>query len=97
MIGDYSAASRGGSVGANVAVGSTVVSDGWSGFKKVKDVKHDPKVVGDTPADLVLLSVHRVCAKAKGWALGVDNGLREERLQGYLDEVGLHFNRRRRC
>ena len=86
VIGDYSAASLGGFVGANVAEGSTVVSDGWSGYKKLKDVKHDPKVVGDTPAHLVLPWVHRVFANAKRWALGVYHGLREEHLQAYLDE-----------
>ena len=34
-------------VGANVADGSTVVSVGWSGYARLKDVKHDPRVVGD--------------------------------------------------
>src|SRR3954469_6531842 len=33
-------------VGANVADGSTVVSDGWSGYARLKEVKHDPRVVG---------------------------------------------------
>src|SRR4051794_37880593 len=95
VIGDYSAASLGGFVGANVAEGSTVVSDGWSGYKKLKDVKHDPKVVGETPARLVLPWVHRVFANAKRWALGVYHGLREEHLQAYLDEFVSRFNRRR--
>ena len=95
VIGDYSAASLGGFVGANVAEGSTVVSDGWSGYKKLKDVKHDPKVVGDTPAHLVLPWVHRVFANAKRWALGIYHGLREEHLQAYLDEFVFRFNRRR--
>ena len=54
MIGDYAAASLGGFVGANVADGSTVVSDGWSGYARLKEVKHDPQVVGDAPAHLIL-------------------------------------------
>src|SRR3954470_12741102 len=86
VIGDYAAASLGGFVGANVADGSTVVSDGWSGYAKLKDVKHDPRVVGDAPAHLILPWVHRVFANAKRWALGVYHGLREEHLQAYLDE-----------
>jgi ISXO2-like transposase domain/Transposase zinc-ribbon domain len=86
VIDDYAAASLGGFVGANVADGSTVVSDGWPGYKRLKDVKHDPKVVGDAPAHLVLPWVHRVFANAKRWALGVYHGLRPKHLQAYLDE-----------
>src|ERR671912_1536773 len=40
-IEDYSAASLGGFVAGNVAGGSTVVSDGWSGYRHLKEVKHD--------------------------------------------------------
>src|SRR3954453_14175232 len=69
-IKDYSAATLGGFVAGNVASGSTVVSDGWSGYAKLTDVKHEPTVIGDTPAHLVLPWVHRVFANAKRWALG---------------------------
>jgi len=72
-----------------------VVSDGWAGYKRLKDVKHDPRVVGDAPAHLVLPWVHRVFANAKRWALGVYHGLRAEHLQAYLDEFVFRFNRRR--
>jgi transposase-like protein len=106
VIEDYSAASLGGGacpragepdpgVAGNVAEGSTVVSDGWSGYKKLKDVKHDPRVVGDAPAHAVLPWIHRVFANAKRWSLGVYHGLREEHLQAYLDEFVFRFNRRR--
>jgi hypothetical protein len=95
VIGDYSAASLGGFVGANVAEGSTVVSDGWSGYARLRDVKHDPRVVGDAPAHTVLPWVHRVFANAKRWALGVYHGLRPKHLQAYLDEFVFRFNRRR--
>ena len=94
VIGDYSAATLGGFVAGNVAAGSTVVSDGWSGYARLKDVKHDPKVVGDVPAHLVLPWVHRVFANAKRWALGVYHGLRPKHLQAYLDEFVFRFNRR---
>jgi hypothetical protein len=95
VIEDYAAASLGGFVGANVADGSTVVSDGWSGYAKLKDVKHDPKVVGDAPAHAVPPWIHRVFANAKRWALGVYHGLRPDYLQAYLDEFVFRFNRRR--
>src|SRR4051794_32459283 len=54
VIGDYAAVALGAFVAGNVASGSTVVSDGWPGYKRLKDVKHDPKVVGDAPAHLIL-------------------------------------------
>jgi hypothetical protein len=95
VIDDYSAVALGAFVAAVIAIGSTVVSDGWPGYKKLKDVKHDPKVVGDAPAHLVLPWVHRVFANAKRWALGVYHGLREKHLQAYLDEFVFRFNRRR--
>jgi len=95
VIGDYSAASLGAFVAGNVADGSTVVSDGWPGYKRLKDVKHDPRIVGDAPAHLVLPWVHRVFANAKRWAMGVYHGLRAAHLQAYLDEFVFRFNRRR--
>jgi hypothetical protein len=95
VIEDYSAAALGGFVAAAIAGGSTVVSDGWPGYKRLKDVKHDPRVVGDAPAHLVLPWVHRVFANAKRWAMGVYHGLRPAHLQAYLDEFVFRFNRRR--
>ena len=82
-------------VAGNVAAGSTVVSDGWSGYATLTDVKHDPRVIGDAPAHLVLPWIHRVFANAKRWALGVYHGLRSAHLQAYLDEFAFRFNRRR--
>ncbi len=94
VIDDYSADALGTFVRTSIAAGSTVVSDGWSGYRNLKDVKHDPKLVGDTPAHLVLPWTHRVFANAKRWALGVYHGLREKHLQAYLDEFVFRFNRR---
>ena len=95
MIESYSATTLAGFVAAAVANGSTVVSDGWSGYATLKDVKHDPKVVGPMAAHLVLPWVHRVFANAKRWGLGVYHGLRQKHLQAYLDEFVFRFNRRR--
>ena len=95
VIGDYSADTLGGFVAGNVAEGSTVVSDGWSGYLRLKDVRHDPRVIGETPAHLVLPWTHRVFANAKRWAMGVYHGLRPAHLQAYLDEFVFRFNRRR--
>ena len=95
MIGDYSAVALGAFVAGNVAEGSTVVSDGWPGYRRLKDVKHDPRVVGDAPAHAVLPWIHRVFANAKRWALGVYHGLRPKHLQAYRDEFVFRSNRRR--
>ena len=95
VIEDYSAVALGAFVAAAIAAGSTVVSDGWSGYARPKDVEHDPRVVGDAPARAVLPWVHRVFANAKRWAMGVYHGLRPAHLQAYLDEFVFRFNRRR--
>ena len=94
VIEDYSAASLGGFVAAAIAPGATVVSDGWSGYKGLEEVRHDPRIVGETPAHQVLPRAHRVFANAKRWALGVCHGLRGKHLQAYLDEYVFGFNRR---
>jgi hypothetical protein len=44
-IADYSADSLSGFVPGAVAPGATVISDGWSGYAKLKEVKHDARVV----------------------------------------------------
>src|SRR3954466_5541060 len=95
VIDDYSAVALGAFVAAVIAAGGTVVSGGWPGYRRLKDVKHEPKVVGDVPAHLVLPWVHRVFANAKRWALGVYHGLRPKHLRAYLDEFVFRFNRRR--
>ena len=95
VIDAYSAVALGAFVAAAVAAGGTAVSDGWSGYARLKDVKHDPKVIGDLPAHLVLPWIHRVFANAKRWALGVHHGLRPAHLQAYLDEFVFRFKRRR--
>ena len=94
VIEDYSAKSLSSFVKAAVAAGSTVVSDGWSGYATLKDVRHDPKVVGPMAAHVVLPWIHRVFANAKRWGLGVYHGLRRRHLQAYLDEFVFRFNRR---
>src|SRR5690348_6600699 len=54
VIDACSAVALGAFVAAAVAIGSTVVSNGWPGYRCLKEVKHDPKAVGDAPAHLVL-------------------------------------------
>ena len=59
------------------------------------DHDHDPKVVGATPAHLVLRWSHRVFSDLKRWALGTFHGLRRAHLGRYLDEFVFRWNRHR--
>ena len=95
VIDDYSANTLTGFVGANLASGSTVISDGWSGYARLKDVKHEPKLVGPMAAHVLLPWIHRVFGNAKRWAMGVYHDLRAPHLQRYLDAFVFRFNRRK--
>ena len=66
-----------------------------SGYCGLPDHNHQPKVVGATPAHLVLTWIHRVFSNLKRWALGTFHGLRRAHLRRYLDEFVFRWNRRR--
>ena len=53
-IGDFSARSLHAFVAGTSAPGARVITDGWSGYPGLPDHDHQPKVVGATPAHLVL-------------------------------------------
>ena len=94
-IQDFSAASLHGFVAANLAQGATIKTDGWAAYPGAPNVAHDPHVVGNMAAHIVLPWIHRVFSNLKTWALGVYHGLRRKHLQSYLDEFVFRFNRRR--
>ena len=94
-IEDFSADSLHAFLGANLALGATARTDGWAGYPGASGITHDPHVVGNMAAHMVLPWVHRVFANLKTWALGVYHGLRRQHLQSYLDEFVFRFNRRR--
>ena len=79
----------------DLAPGARVITDGWSGYCGLPDHDHQPKVVGATPAHLVLTWIHRVFSNLKRWALGTFHGLRRAHLRRYLDEFVFRWNRRR--
>lgn len=95
VIPDASSASLHPFIKANVAKGATLKTDGWSGYPGVPGYKHEPHVVGNMAAHIVLPWVHRVISNLKTWALGVYHGLRRLHLQSYLDEFVFRFNRRK--
>jgi len=80
---------------ASVAVGATIKTDGWSGYPGAPGLTHEPHVIGNMAAHIVLPWVHRLFSNLKTWALGVYHGLRKQHLQAYLDEFVFRFNRRR--
>jgi transposase-like protein len=94
-IADYSAESIRAFVATNIACGATLRTDGWASYPGTPEVNHDPHVVGNMAAHIVLPWTHRVFANLKRWALGVYHGLRRNHLQSYLDEFTFRFNRRR--
>lgn len=94
-ISSFSAASLHAFIKANVEVGATAKTDGWSSYTGAPGIDHDPHVVGPMAAHVVLPWTHRVFANLKTWALGVYHGLREKHLQSYLDEFVFRFNRRK--
>ena len=81
-----------------VAPGSTVVTDGWSGYgflktsgyNRVIEVKDDGEL-----AEVVLPKCHLVVSLLKRWILGTLQGsLGVDHMQDYLNEFTFRFNRR---
>jgi predicted RNA-binding Zn-ribbon protein involved in translation (DUF1610 family) len=94
-IRDFSAASLHDFMAANIVPGSTARTDGWTGYRGADKITHEPHVIGNMAAHVVLPWVHRVFSNLKTWALGVYHGLRAKHLQSYLDEFVFRFNRRK--
>lgn len=94
-IADFSAATLRAFLSATALPGTRVITDGWLGYERMPDHRHEPKVVGSAKAHEILRWVHRVFANLKTWALGVYHGLRKAHLPRYLDEFVFRWNRRR--
>jgi predicted RNA-binding Zn-ribbon protein involved in translation (DUF1610 family)/transposase-like protein len=94
VIKDASATSLRVFLKTSVANGATIRTDGWSGYPGAPGLIHEPHVVGNMAAHIILPWVHRIFSNLKTWALGVYHGLRKQHLQAYLDEFTFRFNRR---
>jgi len=82
-----------------IAPGSTVVTDSWSGYTGLEKLGyvHNKINISDSgdPAHVNLPGVHRVASLLKRWLLGTHQGaVRAEHLDYYLDEYTFRFNRR---
>jgi predicted RNA-binding Zn-ribbon protein involved in translation (DUF1610 family) len=80
---------------ANIAKGTTLVSDGHASYPGVKDYRHDPRVVGNMAVHVTLKWIHQVFALLKRWGLGTYHGLRRKHVDTYLNEFVFRYNRRR--
>jgi transposase-like protein len=86
----------------NVEPGSTVLTDGWTGYRGIDKLgyTHQPRSQsaarrrGEDPGEL-LPGVHRVASLAKRWLLGTHQGsVDTKHLPSYLNEFTFRFNRR---
>lgn len=99
VVQDASAASLTPAVKANVAPGSTVRTDLWAGYQRLKklDLRHLAQRAGCREASKIFPHVHRVISLLKRVLLGTYQGaVSKGHLQAYLDEFVFRFNRRRR-
>jgi len=81
-----------------VEKGSTVITDGWCGYSRVKKLGYRHKVsekrIKDT-GDQMLPNAHLVISLLKRWIMGTLQGsLSEQHMEYYLDEYTFRFNRR---
>jgi transposase-like protein len=86
-------------IGENVDQGTTVITDGWSGYAQLREngyVQVKQKQVIASNNEEMLPNVHRIAALLKRWLLGThQNYTSQERLQKYLDEFSFRYNRRK--
>ena len=84
----------------NVELGSTVITDGWSGYDSLSSsqgYKHKTKVVSGSgqEAHELLPHVHMVDSLVKRWINGTHQGrVSVKHLSYYLDEFAFRFNRK---
>lgn len=99
-VADFSASSLVSFVIDSVAAGSTVITDGWKGYRPLgrKGFVHEVRIAAfDGPgSDELLANVHRVISLVKRWLLGTHQGaVSAKHLQHYLDEFAFRHNRRK--
>jgi hypothetical protein len=99
IVPDRSGPSLTGFVRSAVEPGSMVVSDDWTGYKKLTPLGYDHLPVaerGDSKvAEEFLPMIHLIFSNLKSWLQGVHHGRVEpQHLQAYLNEFTFRFNRR---
>jgi transposase-like protein len=73
----------------HVEEGSTIITDGWGGYKNIGRYGYSMRVAeGD-----VLHHVHRTISNLKAWLIGTHHGVSAKHLQAYLNEFTFRRNR----
>ena len=96
-IPDASAPSLENAIEKNVSHGSTIQTDGWTGYINLDSLGYKHKVIRKEAdmGDNLLPSCHRVVSLLTRWLLGTHQGaVRHKYLDYYLDEFTFRFNRR---
>jgi transposase-like protein/DNA-directed RNA polymerase subunit RPC12/RpoP len=87
-------------INENVEYGSTIITDGWSGYASLtqnKEYKHIEKVISGSgkQAHELLPHVHMVNSLVKRWINGTHQGkISPKHMEYYLDEFAFRFNRK---
>lgn len=81
-------------VNAEIAKGTTLVSDGHRSYPPIVGYRHDPRTVGKAAGHVMLPKIHQVFALLKRWGLGTYHGLRLAHIDEYLNEFTFRYNRR---
>jgi len=79
---------------ANIAPGTTLITDGHRSYLGLRGYRHDPRTVGPMAGHVALEWIHRVFALLKRWSLGTYHGLRLKHIDRYLNEFVFRYNRR---
>ncbi len=86
-------------IGDMIQPGSTIRTDGWSGYNDLKtlDYNHEVTIVStsEDQAHVSMPGVHNIAALLKRWILGTHQGaFSTYHLQAYLEEFTFRFNHR---
>ena len=83
-------------LGAGIAPGQEVVTDGWHSYNVVGGMGHEHmREVNGVGANAALKWAHILASNSKAFLLGTFHGIGRKHLQVYLDEFCYRFNRRR--
>jgi len=96
-IGNRKGETLGGFIAANVALGSSIVTDDWGGYaglSKSYDHTAVPERGDPDVAETYLPFIHLVFSNLKTWLRGTHHGVSSQHLQAYLNEFVFRFNRR---
>jgi hypothetical protein len=99
VVQDRSAEELTGFIKENVVIGTTVRTDGWTGYPGLDEAGYDHAALtlGGDPdkAETHLPMIHLVFSNLKTWIKGTHHGrIEPKHLQAYLNEYVFRFNRR---